>query len=100
MAARLQEENQKLIDEQLESRLYYINKTNQAQQELTNVQQQLLEYQGKMKIINEEIRRERELELEQDAHRIILSDNDKQDIKFLVSIVNNLRHPDILYKLI
>lgn len=73
---------------------------NKYYAELSALEKDIEEYRAKRTAINEEIRREEELKLQQDAHRIILSDNDKNDIKYLVSILDNLRNKELVYKLI
>lgn len=58
------------------------------------------DFQKKRKVINQEILRERNLKLQQDAHRIILSKEDKEDITFLTTILSKINHKETLYKLI
>lgn len=60
----------------------------------------LEEYKSKQAAINEEIRRKRELERKQDMYRIKINEFQRQDISYLLSIVENLKNPQILYKLI
>lgn len=60
----------------------------------------LEEYKSKQAAINEEIRRKRELEQKQDMYRIKINEFQRQDISYLLSIVENLKNPQILYKLI
>jgi hypothetical protein len=51
-------------------------------------------------VINEEIRRKKELEEQEDFYKIILSDSEKDDISILNGIRENLKNKDILDKLI
>lgn len=73
-------------------------------QEREQIKQQILneinEYQKKQQSINDEIMRRREMEEKQDFYRISLSNQDKTDIHYLLSITSNLRNPSILHKLI
>lgn len=62
--------------------------------------QELQDFQAKRAALNEIQRKEEELEAEQDAHRIILSDFDKQDIDYLISIESKIHNVDVLHKLI
>ena len=57
-------------------------------------------YKQEIEIINEENRKKELAQHEIDFHRLILSDSDKEDIHYLVSIIPNLRHKNILNKLI
>lgn len=89
------------LDEKLKE---YNDKTNlkiyEAQESLNNILKELEDYRKKCGVINEAIRREEELENEIDFHRIILSDLDKQDIEYLLSIEDKINNKDLLHKLI
>ena len=71
-----------------------------AQQELENIKLELEEFRAKRAAINELRRKEEELAAEQDGHRIILSEDDKEDIKYLISIEDKIHNVDLLHKLI
>lgn len=68
--------------------------------EINNIQIQLDDYKKKQEAINERILHEEQLRLKQDAHRIILSSEDKEDISYLTSIIPKLRNHEIIYKLL
>jgi HKD family nuclease len=51
-------------------------------------------------VVNEAILRQRELEEKQDFYRICLSFQSKEDIKYLLSIIDNIKNKQLLYKLI
>ena len=78
----------------------FIIKQNDIQKEIEFINKELQDYQQKIKSVNEAILRQREIEEKQDFYRICLQQKDKQDINFLLSIVDDLRNPQILYKLI
>lgn len=71
-----------------------------AREELLVVTEELDEYKKKQAAYNEEILRRREVEEKQDFYRVVLSETDKQDIKYLLSIIDNIKNPTLLYKLI
>ena len=58
------------------------------------------DFRRKREAINEAIRREAELENEENLHRIIISDFDKQDIEYLLSIESKIHNKELLHKLI
>lgn len=60
----------------------------------------LAEYQKKRDAINEEILRQRAVSEQQDFYRICLTDDDLEDINYLLSIIDRLRNKEILSKLI
>ena len=111
-----QEERKKQLDYEIS--IYKTNSYNKANQELnesliilnkqkeeklseiSQIQQQLDDYKKKQEAINERILHEEQLRLQQDAHRIILSQEDKDDIMYLTSIIPKLRNHEIIYKLI
>lgn len=75
-------------------------KQTQAQIELDKVRDELADFQKKQQVVNEEILRRRQVEEQQDFYRIILSEQDKEDIHYLISIINNIKNKQLLYKLI
>lgn len=72
----------------------------EAKEEFETIKSELEVERRKRAAINEEIRREQLTQKEKDAHRIILSETDKEDIAFLTTIIPKLNHKEILYKLI
>ena len=58
------------------------------------------DFRRKREAINEAVRREAELENEENLHRIIISDFDKQDIEYLLSIESKIHNKELLHKLI
>ena len=87
--------------QELNSALAELNK--QKENKLVEIQQiqiQLDDYKKKQEAINERILHEEQMKLQQDAHRIILSEADKDDIIYLTSIIPKLRNHEIIYKLI
>lgn len=79
--------------------LYETDK-EEKEAELAYIKKELAEFQAKRAAINEQLRREEELANEQDFHRIILSNNDKEDIHYLLSIEQNIHNKELLHKLI
>ena len=65
-----------------------------------DVKEELEDYRKKQQAVNEAILRQRELDEKQDFYRVKLTDDAKQDIKYLISIVDNIKNSALLYKLI
>lgn len=61
---------------------------------------ELDDYKKKQQAINEAILRQRAIDEQQDFYRVKLTEDAKQDIKYLVSIIDNIKNPTLLYKLI
>lgn len=61
---------------------------------------ELEEERTKRAAINEEIRRQREVEEQQDFYRIQFSDEDKNDVEILRNVAPRLRHPEAINKVI
>ena len=70
------------------------------QQELDEIIALIDDYKKKQEVINEEILRRRQVEEQQDFYRVLLSEQDKEDIHYLISIIGNIRNKQLLYKLI
>lgn len=70
------------------------------QEELTAVKNELDEFQAKRAAVNEAIRREREIEEQEDFYRISITENDIKDIEVLRSIEPRLTNREVLNKLI
>lgn len=68
--------------------------------ELFAITEELNDFKKKQSVINEEILRRRELEEKQDFFKIKLPEHDKQDIKYLLSVIDNIKNSTLVYKLI
>ena len=87
--------------EEINSALVELNKQKELKlAEIQKIQIELDDYKKKQEVINERILHEEQMRLQQDAHRIILSEADKEDISYLTSIIPKLRNHEIIYKLI
>ena len=62
--------------------------------------EELKELQSERNAINEEILRTRAIEEKQDFYRIQLNDAAKEDIDYLISIINKFNNKETIYKLI
>lgn len=69
-------------------------------EEIKQITTQLDEYKSKRDAINEQIRKEEELENQLETHTIRLASAAKDDISYLISIEPNLHNQEILRKLI
>lgn len=74
--------------------------TEKKEKELNEIKNKIEDYKKKQQAINEAILRQRELEEKQDFYRVKLTEDAKQDIRYLVSIIDNIKNPTLLYKLI
>ena len=90
---RLQKENEKFQDKLREEEL-------KLHDELDAIRYTLEAERSKRAAINEEIRRQRQLEEQQDFFRIQLNPDDASDIEILRSIITRLRHPEAINKVI
>lgn len=70
------------------------------QEQLKYIIQQLAEFKAKQDAVNEEILRRRALEEKQDFYRIQLTDAAKEDIHYLLTIIDNFHNKETIYKLI
>ena len=70
------------------------------QQEYEAIKKDLEVERSKRAAINEEIRRQREVEEQTDFYRIQLDSDDANDIEILRSITSRLRHPEAINKVI
>ena len=82
---------------QLEQKQFYINN---LEEQINKVQNELEEERTKRAAINEEIRRQREVEMKQEFYRIQFSKEDKNDVEILRSVAPRLRHPEAINKVI
>lgn len=73
---------------------------NNLAKEIYQIKNELTEERNKRAAINEEIRRQREVEEQQDFYRIQLDPDDSNDIELLRSITSRLRHPEAINKVI
>lgn len=73
---------------------------DEALKEIAEVKSELEEERTKRAAINEEIRRQRQVEEQQDFYRIQFSDEDKNDVEILRSVAPRLRHPEAINKVI
>ena len=78
----------------------YIIQKAQMQNEIKEIKAELEVERSKRAAINEEIRRQREVEEQQDFYRIQLDPNDKDDVEILRSVAPRLRHPEAINKVI
>ena len=86
--------------ENAELKKKYDSEKSLAESEILFIKSQLDEFRAKRAAVNEQLRREEELENEQDFHRIILKHNDKEDIHYLLSIEEKIHNKELLHKLI
>lgn len=105
---KIEQENQKkiqslnlLYDKQKQDLEKIFNEYKQMySDELEEYETQVKEWKAKITAINEQIRHEEELQNSINCHRIQLSNSDKEDIQYLLSIEENIHNKQLLYKLI
>lgn len=73
---------------------------DEKDEELRNLQMEVNEFRSKRNAINEEIMRARAIEEKQDFYRIQIPENSLEDIHYLLSIIDQFNHKEIIYKLI
>lgn len=78
----------------------YLAQRSQMECELETIKKDLEVERCKRAAINEEIRRQREVEEQTDFYRIQLDSDDANDIEILRSITSRLRHPEAINKVI
>lgn len=78
----------------------YLAQRSQMECELEAIKKDLEVERCKRAAINEEIRRQREVEEQTDFYRIQLDPDDANDIEILRSITSRLRHPEAINKVI
>ncbi len=91
---------QEMVDEYLQYEQINIEQREELDQNLEKVKEELEDYRKRREVINEAIRREEEAQNQIDYHRIILSEIDKEDIYFLLSIEDKIHNKELLHKLI
>ena len=74
--------------------------TEQQQEEIEKIKNELIELRSRREAINEEILRQRKLEEQQDFYKIQLLDIDKPDIEILRATAPRLQHPEAINKII
>lgn len=78
----------------------YIVQKAQMQSEIEEIKAELEVERKKRATINEEIRKEEEKEKYNEIHSVQLTDNEKEDIHFLLSLEDRLHNKQPLYKLV
>lgn len=68
--------------------------------EIEEIKTDLEAERSKRAAINEEIRRQKEVEMKQDFYRIQFNEEDRNDVEILRSIAPRLRHPEAINKVI
>lgn len=91
--SHLREESAKVHEQLLQSE-------EVLKEKITEIKAELEVERSKRAAINEEIRRQREVEEQQDFYRIQLNPNDKDDVEILRNIAPRLRHPEAINKVI
>lgn len=78
----------------------YASEFAAEQSKLESLSKEISSYQAKRDAINSEILRQRAIREQQDFYRIVLPEDSKQDISYILSIITQFKHPQTLYKLI
>lgn len=78
----------------------YNSTSIQLNNELNDVKEQITQFKAVIQAINEENRRKEEIQNNINTHRIQLTEDEKQDIEYLISIEKNIHNKELLYKLI
>ena len=99
------QEKQRALNAEYNTQELYCSKNFAAtleiyQEELAAAKSELDEFQAKRAAVNEAIRREREIEEQEDFYRISITENDIKDIEVLRSIESRLTNREVLNKLI
>lgn len=74
--------------------------TEEAQNSLNKILEELEDYRKRREVVNEAIIREKELQEKENFYKLDISDFDKEDIKLLRTIEPNLKNKEALNKLI
>ena len=72
----------------------------EAEKEIKEIKASLEEERSKRAAVNEEIRKQEEKEKYNEIHSVNLTDNEKEDIHFLLSLEERLHNKQALYKLV
>lgn len=78
----------------------YIIQKAQMQSEIEAIKNELEIERSKRAAINEEIRKSEEKEKYNEIHSVQLTDNEKEDIHFLLSLEDRMHNKQVLYKLV
>ena len=73
---------------------------NKKQKDLDELAAVIDDYKARRDVINQEILRARAIEEQQDFYRVQLSESSKEDITFLLSIIDRFNNKEVIYKLI
>lgn len=73
---------------------------NEMLEQIHQIKSELEEERTKRAAINEEIRRQKEVEMKQEFYRIQFNEEDKNDVEILRSVAPRLRHPEAINKVI
>lgn len=82
---------------QLEQKQSYLNN---LEEQINRIQNELEEERTKRAAINEELRKAEEKEKYNEIHSVQLTDNEKEDIHFLLSLEDRMHNKQVLYKLV
>ena len=93
-------EKRKIENETSDYIKYQEQLKEEAQSQLSEVYQKLEEQKKIRESINLAILKEEETKNQIDTHRIIISELDKEDIDYLISIEHKIHNKDLLHKLI
>lgn len=104
-AAEYEQHKQTIINQSIDDyRDLQIKRANEIIRDLVEAikieEDKLDEQRSKRAAINEQIRKQKELEEQQDFYRIQIDPNDINDIKILRDIAPRLRHPEAINKII
>lgn len=72
----------------------------EKEKELNDLCATIEDYKARRDVINQEILRARAIEEQQDFYRIQLPESSKEDITFLLSIIDRFNNKEVIYKLI
>ena len=78
----------------------YLARRLQMECELEEIKKELEEERNKRAAVNEELRKAEEKEKYNEIHSVQLTDNEKEDIHFLLSLEDRLHNKQALYKLV
>ena len=78
----------------------YLARRSQMECELEEIRKELEEERNKRAAVNEELRKAEEKEKYNEIHSVQLTDNEKEDIHFLLSLEDRLHNKQALYKLV
>lgn len=104
MNLQIEEDKKKKIREfqELNDKLQKVYEENKNEKDeiLAELQKEIDDFRARRAVINKAIALENEQIEEQDKHRILLSSQDKEDIRYLLSIEDKINNKQLLRKLI